>query len=123
MSEGLYCRHYQRALELIGSRWTGAVIRVLYGGVHRFAELKAEIPRISDRMLSERLRELEREGIVTRIVIPETPVQIEYHLTEKGRSLEPVMRAVIEWTMQWAPEGAVKAGPPAGAAREGPRKG
>ncbi len=111
MNEGLYCEHYQRAVELIGSRWTGAIIRVLHGGVHRYAALKTEIPGISDRMLSERLRELEREGIVSRTVIPETPVQIEYHLTEKGRGLEPVMRAVIQWTMRWTPPGMVKAAP------------
>ena len=70
----------------------------------RFAELRAAIPEISDRMLSERLRELEAEGIVARIVVPETPVRVEYQLTEKGRALEHALAAVGKWAERWVAE-------------------
>jgi DNA-binding HxlR family transcriptional regulator len=95
------CARFHRAVELIGGRWTGAVIRLLHNGRMRFAELRAAIPDISDRMLSERLRELEGEGIVARIVVPETPVRVEYELTEKGRALEHALAAVGKWAERW----------------------
>lgn len=98
------CERFHRAVELIGGRWTGAVIRLLLNGRMRFAELRASIPDISDRMLSERLRELEAEGIVARIVVPETPVRVEYELTEKGRALEHALAAVGKWAERWVPE-------------------
>jgi len=98
-----FCPHYRRALELIGRRWSGAILRALASGITRFSDLTATIPGISDRMLSERLKELEAEGLVERIVIPETPVRIEYHLTAKGRSLEGVMEAVADWAHRWLP--------------------
>ena len=80
------CSRFHHAVELIGGRWTGAVIQLLLNGRMRFAELRDAIPDISDRMLSERLRELEAEEIVERIVVPETPVRVEYELTDKGRA-------------------------------------
>jgi len=95
------CAKFHRAVELIGGRWTGAVIQLLLNGRMRFAELRATIPDISDRMLSERLRELETEGIVARIVVPETPVRVEYELTEKGRALEHALAAVGRWAERW----------------------
>lgn len=98
------CARFHRAVELIGGRWTGAVIRLLLDGRMRFAELRASIPDISDRMLSERLRELETEGIVARIVVPETPVRVEYELTEKGRALEHALAAVGRWAEKWVTE-------------------
>ncbi|MFP4152652.1 MAG: winged helix-turn-helix transcriptional regulator [Alkalispirochaeta sp.] len=101
MDDGVYCEQFQRTVELIGSRWTASVLRALLGGIDHFSELRAAIPGLSDRMLAERLRELEREGIVERVVIPETPVRIEYHLTEKGRALAPVMNAFVEWLQRW----------------------
>ena len=70
----------------------------------RFAELRDAIPEISDRMLSERLRELEAEGIVERIVVPETPVRVEYELTEKGRALEQALASVGKWAERWVTE-------------------
>ena len=100
------CEKFHRAVELIGGRWTGAVIQLLFHGRMRFAELRAAIPDISDRMLSERLRELESEGIVARIVVPETPVRVEYELTEKGRALEHALSAVGKWAERWVNEGA-----------------
>jgi DNA-binding HxlR family transcriptional regulator len=98
------CAKFHRAVELIGGRWTGAVIQLLFHGRMRFAELRAGIPDISDRMLSERLRELETEGIVARIVVPETPVRVEYELTEKGRALEHALAAVGKWAERWVSE-------------------
>jgi len=98
------CAKFHKAVELIGGRWTGAVIRLLLNDLMRFAELRAAVPDISDRMLSERLRELESEGIVARIVVPETPVRVEYELTEKGRALEHALSAVGKWAERWVTE-------------------
>ena len=98
------CARFHRAVELIGGRWTGALIHLLLHGRMRFAELRAAIPEISDRMLSERLRELEAEGILARIVVPETPVRVEYELTEKGRALEHALGAVGKWAERWVSE-------------------
>jgi DNA-binding HxlR family transcriptional regulator len=91
------CPRFHRAVELIGQRWTGAIISGLMGGPARFADLRAGIPEISDRMLSERLRVLEAEGLVLRHVTPETPVRVEYELTEKGHALEKALAAVGRW--------------------------
>ena len=96
-----FCPRYHRAIELIGRRWTGAVIRVLLGGRARYHELRDAVPEISDRMLAERLRELEQEGVIERVVVPETPVRVEYELTDKGRALEPVVRAIAAWAERW----------------------
>ena len=107
------CVKFHRAVELIGGRWTGAIIQLLMPGRMRFAELRAAIPEISDRMLSERLRELETEGVVHRHVVPETPVRVEYELTEKGRALEQALVAVGRWAERWVtgPPAADSAGP------------
>jgi len=96
-----FCPYYHRAVELIGRRWTGAILRAMLCGVFRFSDLTQTIPGISDRMLSERLKGLEAEGLVVRLVTPETPVRIEYHLTEKGRSLLSVVEAVADWAEEW----------------------
>jgi DNA-binding HxlR family transcriptional regulator len=96
------CPRFHKAVELIGRRWTGAVIQLLLQRRMRYAELRDVIPEISDRMLSERLRELEEEGIIDRIVIPATPVRVEYDLTTKGRALEPALAAVGEWAQRWS---------------------
>ena len=96
-----FCPLYHRAVELIGRRWTGAILRAMLCGVNRFSDLTAAIPGLSDRMLSERLKELEAEGIVRRAVIPETPVRITYELTDKGRDLGNVIEAVSAWAERW----------------------
>jgi DNA-binding HxlR family transcriptional regulator len=95
------CVRFHQAVELVGRRWTGAVIQLLLGGRKRYAELRDAIPDISDRMLSERLRELESEGIVARLVIPETPVRVEYELTDKGRALERSLAEIGKWAEKW----------------------
>lgn len=96
-----YCPAYTRAIEIIGRRWTGAIIRALLTGATRFSEILAEVPGLSDRLLSERLKELEHEGIVRRTVTPSTPVRVEYALTEKGEALGGVVRAVAGWAESW----------------------
>ena len=98
---GAFCPYFHRAVELIGRRWTGAIVRALLAGVVHFSELTRAIPELSDRMLSERLKELEAEGIVARTVIPSTPVRVEYRLTEKGRALAPVLAAISAWAADW----------------------
>ncbi len=105
------CGRFHRASELIGRRWTGAIIFVLLKARCRFATLRDAIPDITDRMLSERLQELEQEGIVERTVVTETPVRVEYSLTKKGRALASAMDAIAAWAEKWvdqkppAPEG------------------
>ncbi|MQA31559.1 MAG: MarR family transcriptional regulator [Luteitalea sp.] len=97
------CRRFHRASELIGRRWTGAILFVLTKSRCRFAVLRQAIPQITDRMLSERLHELEAEGIVVRTVIPETPVRVEYALTRKGRALGAAIDAITRWAHVWIP--------------------
>ena len=101
--EGQFCPRYLHAVELVGRRWTGAILRALMGGPARFHEIRDAIPDMSDRKLSERLRELEAEGIVTRSVIPESPVRVEYALTAKGRALENAIKAIAAWAEEWVP--------------------
>ena len=99
------CARFHRAVELIGRRWSGAIIQLLLQRSLRYAELRAAIPDITDRMLSERLRELEDEQIVARTVIPETPVRVEYSLTPKGRALAPALEAIGHWAERWVESG------------------
>jgi DNA-binding HxlR family transcriptional regulator len=96
------CPQFQAAIELIGRRWTGAIVFLLLRARMRFASLRDAIPEITDRMLSERLHELEQAGVVERTVIPETPVRVEYALTNKGRALATAMDAIGEWAHKWA---------------------
>ena len=98
---GDLCPRFHVAVELIGGRWTGAIINRLLAGRARFNELRAAVPEISDRMLSERLRALEIEGLVTRTVVPDTPVRVEYELTSKGRALQESLDAIGKWASRW----------------------
>src|SRR5438270_13914915 len=95
------CSLYHHAIELIGKRWTGAIVLVLLDGPLHFSGIKQLVPELSDRLLSERLKELEAEGIVERRVLDSSPVRVEYSLTEKGRALEPAVRALKQWGRQW----------------------
>src|SRR6266480_7479733 len=88
------CARFHHASELIGRRWNGAIIFVLLKSRCRFATLRGAIPEITDRMLSERLQELEQEGVVARTVVPDTPVRVEYGLTRKGRALATAIEAI-----------------------------
>ncbi len=95
------CSHYHHAVELVGKRWTGAILFVLMDGPARFTEVKQLVPDLSDRLLSERMKELEAEGIVRRRVIDTMPVRVEYALTAKGEALEPAVRALRVWARSW----------------------
>ena len=96
-----FCPTYHRAIELIGRRWTGAILRAMLSGEARFSDIAAAVPGLSDRLLSERLKELEAEGIVRRTVVPSTPVRIDYALTDKGLALNEVIVAVSDWAEHW----------------------
>ena len=96
-----FCPLYHRAIEIIGRRWTGVIVRALLSGASRFGEIRSTVPGLSDRLLSERLKELEAEGIVERQVLPETPVRIEYRLTPKGEALASVVTAMSAWAEEW----------------------
>ena len=109
-SNGL-CPRYARAVSILSKRWTGLIVRVLMDGHQRFGQIAATIDGLSDRVLSERLKELEAEGIVQRLVIPDTPVRVEYALTEKGRDLERVLGEIQQWADKWE-QAAQPAGPP-----------
>ena len=95
------CTLFHEAIELIGARWTGAIVRVLLGGTTRYADIRAAVPDISDRMLSERLRELEEAALIRRHVSADSPVRVEYSLTEKGRALEPALDEIQTWAERW----------------------
>ncbi|MGZ6304825.1 MAG: winged helix-turn-helix transcriptional regulator [Ktedonobacteraceae bacterium] len=95
------CPRYEHAIQLLGKRWTGLILDSLLDGSRRFCELTATVEGLSDRVLSDRLRELEAEGIVERIVYPQIPVRVEYRLTEKGHDLRPVVQSIHEWAEHW----------------------
>jgi DNA-binding HxlR family transcriptional regulator len=96
-----FCPAYHHAIELIGRRWSGVIIRAMIHGATRFSDISSAIPGISDRLISERLKELEAEGVVVRTVVPSTPVRVDYALTEKGRALGDVVAAVATWADAW----------------------
>ena len=95
------CPYFHEAIELLGKRWSGAIVHALLTGPKRFSELTHTIPQISDRLLSIRLRELEACGIVAREVYDRAPVRVEYALTPKGRALEPAVTAIRTWAREW----------------------
>lgn len=95
------CPHFHAAIELIGKRWTGAIVCALTEGPLRFAEVARVVPGLSDRLLSQRLRELEDEGLVEREVEAGTPVRVTYSLTEKGAQLRPAIHELKQWALRW----------------------
>ncbi|MDG0814643.1 winged helix-turn-helix transcriptional regulator [Cohnella rhizosphaerae] len=95
------CPKYEHAAELLGKKWTGLIVRVLMGGPKRFKDMKEQIPDMSDKMLTDRMKELESSGLVKRTVYPEMPVRIEYELTDKGRDLEDVIESIQSWGEKW----------------------
>lgn len=98
------CSLYHRAIELVGKRWTGAILLVLLDGPLHFSGIRQLVPELSDRLLSERLKELEAEGIVERRVLDGAPVRVEYSLTAKGRALEPTLGALKSWAREHLPQ-------------------
>lgn len=100
MKESALCPRLSKAMELVGKRWTALIIYQLLEGPQRFNAIEAALP-ISGRLLSERLKELEKEDIVERKVYSEVPVRVEYNLTDKGRSLEQTVREIEIWAKTW----------------------
>ncbi|MBT2679923.1 helix-turn-helix transcriptional regulator [Bacillus sp. ISL-35] len=94
------CPRFEKAMTILSQRWTGLIIYQLISGPQRFCSIESAIG-ISGRVLSERLKDLENEAIVKREVYPETPVRIEYSLTDKGKALEPLMRKIEDWSQSW----------------------
>jgi DNA-binding HxlR family transcriptional regulator len=82
-------------MKLLGGTWTPNVIWMLSGGPRRFGELKRDIPKISPKMLTARLRDLEDKGVITRAVVPSSPPSVEYMLSELGRELIPVINTIV----------------------------
>lgn len=95
------CSRFHHAVELIGGRWTGPILQAVLAGKHRYADIKATVPGLSDTMLTQRLRVLETEGLLERRVVPSSPVRVEYHPTDKGRALAPVLETIAEWAQEW----------------------
>jgi DNA-binding HxlR family transcriptional regulator len=102
------CALYHQAIELIGKRWTGAIVSILFRGPMRFHLLVAAVPGMSERLCADRLRELEAAGLVTRRVLPGPPVGVEYALTEAGADLQGSLSALGEWAHRWLDPAAVK---------------
>lgn len=103
-TDGPFSPQFLRASELIGKRWNAAIIYSLFHGLERFSEIAHTVTGLSKRVLSERLKEMEEEGIVVRKVVADTPVKITYHLTEKGLALREVMVAIHRWAYKWHDE-------------------
>ncbi|GGB35213.1 transcriptional regulator [Virgibacillus dakarensis] len=94
------CPRFEKAMQLMSKRWVGLILFELLKGTKRFSEMETDLP-ISGRLLSDRLKMLEKEGIVERNIYSEFPVRIEYSLSEKGKALEPVIKEIQEWAEDW----------------------
>ena len=106
------CPRYHEAIELIGRRWTGAIVAVLLQAERpmRFSQIAAAVPQLSDRLLSERVKELEARGVIARTVVPGPPVRVEYSLTAMGCGLAPALSEFAAWARRWLPDNADRAG-------------
>lgn len=100
MDQTQICPRFEKGIQIASKRWACLIIYQLLDGPKRFCAMESALS-ISGRLLSERLKELESEGIVAREVYPETPVRIEYSLTEKGRAFESVLHAIQHWSQTW----------------------
>lgn len=100
MTQPTICPKFEKAISLLSQRWTALIIYQLLNGTQRFSEIQSAIG-ISGKVLSERLKDLEQQGIVSREVIPETPVVIEYSLTDKGQSMQPILHSIEHWSQMW----------------------
>nr|WP_255654746.1 winged helix-turn-helix transcriptional regulator [Cohnella sp. REN36] len=95
------CPRFEQALELLGKRWIALILFCLLNGPRRFGEIEALVTNLSGKVLADRLKELEAEGLVARDVYPETPVRIEYSLTDKGKALAPIFEEIAKWSSAW----------------------
>ena len=97
------CPYYHDAIELIGRRWSGAILAVLMASEAplRFSEIAASVPQLSDRLLSERLKELESRGLLAREATEAAPIRVDYSLTPMGRGLAPALTHLASWAREW----------------------
>jgi DNA-binding HxlR family transcriptional regulator len=101
MNDSKMCPRFEKATELLSKRWVSLIVYTLISGPRRFSEIEDSLSNLSGKMLSERLKELEIEGIIKREVFPETPVRIEYSLTDKGQALGPIFGEIAKWSSEW----------------------
>ena len=101
MENSRLCPRFEKAVELLSKRWTALIVYQLLPGSKRFCEIEHSLPNLSGKVLSERLKELEAEGLIRRDVYPEIPVRIEYSLTDKGRALSPLFDDIQKWADRW----------------------
>jgi len=87
------------ALDVIGGKWKPMILYLLMGGPKRFGELRRMIPEATQKVLTQQLRELERDGLIARLAHPTVPPAVEYRFTPKGRALRPALRAICAWTL------------------------
>jgi DNA-binding HxlR family transcriptional regulator len=99
-----FCEEYAAVMNLLSRRWMGVVLRVLLTGPHRFSEILAAVPGLSDPLLTQRLRELQARRLAVRRVVPSSPVRVEYELTDAGKDLEQAVRAISAWAEKWLAE-------------------
>lgn len=104
MEQPQMCPRFEKAMELLSKRWTALIVFRLLPGRRRFSEIDNSLPNLSGKVLSERLKELEIEGLIRRDVYPDIPVRIEYSLTEKGLALSPLFMDIAKWASEWIPE-------------------
>lgn len=100
MEESSLCPKFFKAAEILSKRWNALIINQLLSGPQRFCSINSSLP-ISGRLLSQRLKELENEGIVSREVYPEVPVRVEYELTTKGLALKKTFEEINHWSQEW----------------------
>lgn len=101
MEQNRLCARFEKAVELLSKRWVAFILYHLMSGPQRFSDIEHGLPNLSGKVLSDRLKELEAEGLVRREVYPEMPVRIEYSLTEKGRALSPLFMEIADWAERW----------------------
>lgn len=91
----------EACLELIGGRWKGVILFHLLGGTRRFNELRRLLPKVTQRMLTRQLRELETDQVIVRTIYPEVPPKVEYSLSELGKTMEPIIRMLQKWGLEY----------------------
>lgn len=101
MTDFQLCPKFEKAFKLLGKRWNGLIIRTLMNGPKRISEMSSIIPQLSDRVLTERFKELEEDGIIERSVYTGFPVRVEYKLTKKGAALKAVLDEIEKWAGMW----------------------
>jgi DNA-binding HxlR family transcriptional regulator len=101
MNDFNMCPRFEKAVDVLSKRWVALIVFVLMPGPRRFGEIESCLSNLSGKVLSDRLKEMELEGIIERSVYPEIPVRIEYSLTEKGTALAPILGEISNWSTDW----------------------